>query len=111
MCTRLWAVSAFGAVLFVIPVGKARTSPLPLDNEALGRLEATLAFCAKIDPSSESKYREKAKLLVKGQSENVVEAARHSKEYKDSVELTNKQLKTVSTADAENACKASLHGK
>jgi len=105
-------VSGFGAVLALSLLAQAQTSaPRPLDKIGLARMEGTLAFCAKVDPQSAPKYTEKAKLLIKGQPEKVVEQVRKSKEYQDNLDLTNKQLETISSNDGIAACRAYLEEK
>lgn len=111
MVLKFSFIACLGVILSPSLLAKANSSPPPLDPVGLGRLEGTLSYCAKIDPASESKYKEKAKLLVKRQSDQAVADARRSNEYQDSLKLTNEQLKSIPTADAENACKAYIQGK
>ena len=56
-------VVCFGTVMILAPLALAK---LPYSNQALGRVEGTLDFCAQGDPQSAGKYQERKKAIVHG---------------------------------------------
>lgn len=86
-------------------------SEVPIDGETLGRVEGTLAFCAKVDPQSAAKYQEASKIVTRDQPQKAVESARSSKEYQDAFKAINVELGKASNEDAVKACTAFLEGK
>jgi hypothetical protein len=83
----------------------------PINSESLGRVEVTLAFCARIDPESAAKYQERAKLFTQDHPEKEVEAARESDGYRNAYDETDTQLGKVSSSEVVKSCRAFLEGK
>jgi hypothetical protein len=83
---------------------------LPFTNDAFGKLEGILDFCAKADPQSAAKYQEQDKRLVKDLPENELAEARQSQEYKKAYDAVGSELGKEPTDKAAEACAASLEG-
>jgi len=81
---------------------------LPFPNDAFGKLEGTLDFCAKADPQSAAKYQAHKKALVKDVPEKEVAEARQSQEYKDAYDAVGTELGKQPKEKAAEACAASL---
>ena len=77
---------------------------LPFSNDALGKLERTLGYCAQVNPKVAAKYQELAKRLVQGVPENDLLEARATAEYKNSYDSTGAELAKVSKDEAVKAC-------
>jgi len=84
---------------------------LPLPNDAFGKIEGTLDFCAQIDPHSAAKYQEQKKILVRDVPGQEVEAARETTEYKDAYTWISDELGRLPKDKAARTCAASLEGK
>src|SRR6267154_3518834 len=78
----------------------AQADPSALSAPALGIAEATLNFCAQIDPKSAARYQEQVKLLVQGTSEDAVSDARTSDDYRQAYDSTADMIGKVSERDA-----------
>jgi hypothetical protein len=104
-------------VFLILSLGVVMTLPAvalseaPINSETLGRVEGTLAFCAKVDPQSAAKYQGASKIITQGKSEKEVESARVSKEYQDAFEEINVELGKASNDDAVKACTVFLEEK
>lgn len=96
-------------VVMIFPA--VASSEAPVNSETLGRVEGTLAFCAKLDPQSAAKYQGASKIITQGKSEKEVESARVSKEYQDAFEEINVELGKASNDDAVKACTVFLEEK
>ena len=109
MGKKIAIVGGLGAFLFVSILASAQKEKAPATSggSILGALEGTMNFCGKVDPQSASKYEDLKKLLTNGQSNEAVAKIRESKEYKDSLDQTNKQLGALSPKEAVAACKGS----
>jgi len=77
----------------------------------LAALEGTINFCAKVNPQAEAKFRDLTKLLTNNQTQEAIAQIRNSKEYKDALDKTSKQLEALSSKDASEACKVGTQAK
>lgn len=93
----------------VIPL--LASAELPFSNEAFGRVEGTLDFCAKADPAATTRYQERKKSMAGDVTDKELAEARGSKEYKDAYEWTRSKLGEVPKDQAVKACKAFLEGR
>jgi hypothetical protein len=94
---------------FVIP--QLALAKLPLPNDAFGKVEGTLDFCAQIDSKAAAKYQEQKKLLVRDVPPEEVAAARETTEYKDAYTEISDELGKLPKDKAAKTCAASLEGK
>jgi hypothetical protein len=97
------------ATAIVIP--QVALAKLPFTNDAFGKVEGTLDFCAQVDPQAAPKYREQKKQIVRDVPEQEVAEARSTQEYKDGYEWVSTELSKVPKNKAVEACAASLEGK
>jgi len=109
MGKKIVIVGGLAGFLFLSVFASAQTEKAPATSAGslLGALEGTLKFCGKVDPESASKYKDLEALLTNGQSEEAVAKIRDSKEYKDSLDQTSKQLGALSQKEAVATCKGS----
>ena len=127
------AVALAAALLLALPTAAQKEAPVqkeaptkkeqkepPAQKEAakpedvasiLATLEGTINFCTRINPEAEAKYKDLAKLLTNNQTDEAVAQIRNSKEYKDALEKTSKQLGALSSKEALEACKAGAQTK
>jgi hypothetical protein len=101
-------ILALGAAM-ALPQGAPSESPI--NSDALGRVEAMLAYCAKADPPSATRYQERGSVFVRSHSAKEVEAARNSDEYRSAFDWSNVELDKVSPGEAVKNCNAFLEGK
>ena len=105
-------VGGFATFLLLSILAPAQTTTeIAKAGSELGALEGTLRFCSKVDPQSVDKYKQIGQLLTNGQSDEVVTKVRDSKEYKDALEQTTKQLEKLPAKQALAACKGDSAGK
>jgi hypothetical protein len=95
----LAAIVAPGLALADEPAPQART---------LATMETILEHCAKLNPAAADHYREQAKLLVQGASEETLANVRKSDEYQQSRDSTLESLAKVDDQNARKACAQSL---
>jgi hypothetical protein len=105
---NLHRILCLGAAMVVAQLALAK---LPLPNDAFGKIEGTLDFCAQADPQGASKYQEQKKLVVGDAPEKDVAEARKTEEYKDSYQSVSDELAKVPKAKAVKTCKAGLENK
>jgi hypothetical protein len=105
---KISLILGLGAAMIVPQV---TASEVPINGEALGRMEGILAFCAKVDAQSAAKYQERSKLFTRDQADKDVKAARASKEYQDAFDSISTELGKVRSEDAVKSCTAYLEGK
>ncbi|SRR6266550_6003470 len=94
-----------GMVLVVAPLALAK---LPFSDEAFGKVEGTLDFCAQADAASAPKYQERKKMLVKDLPEKEVADARASQEYLDAHQEITTELEKLPKEKVVEACTAYL---
>jgi hypothetical protein len=82
------------------------SAQVPFSNDALGKLERTLSYCAEVNPNAASEYQELSKRLLQGVPEKDLSEARATAEYRDSYDSTGAELATVSKDEATKACDA-----
>jgi hypothetical protein len=104
---RIDRILCLGAALVIPQLALAK---LPFTNDALGKVEGTLDFCAQADPPAAPKYKEQKKGLVKGVSEKEVTEARRTQEYKDAYDWMAAELAKVPKDRTVQACTAYLGG-
>jgi hypothetical protein len=83
---------------------------MPIPNDAFGRIEATMSFCAKLDPAAASTYEQQGKLLVREAPAKEIAAARESAEYKEAFESAGVELAKVPKDQAVKTCKSAITG-
>ena len=105
---KIHRILCLGAALVVPQLALAK---LPLPNDAFGKIEGTLDFCAQADSQAASKYQERKKVLVGDATEKEVAEARQTQEYKDGYQEISAQLAKVPKEKAVKACTAYLEGK
>lgn len=105
---KIHRILCLGAALVIPQLALAK---LPLPNDALGKIEGTLDFCAQADPQSASMYQQAKKMVVGDASEQEVAEARKTQEYKDGYQETSDQLAKVPREKVVQACTAYLEGK
>lgn len=102
---KIYRVLCLGTALVMAPVALAK---LPFSNDAFGKVEGTLDFCAQTDAASASKYQERKKMLVKDLPEKEVAEARASQEYQDAYQGITTELEKLPKEKVVEACTAYL---
>ena len=94
------------AALLAIPAFALGENSIP--SGALGQVEATISFCAKVDSSSAEQYKEWGKRIVAGIKEKELKEIRDSSEYKESYDSSTSQLDKIPAEKAVQTCRAAL---
>jgi len=81
---------------------------LPFDAQTLGKLEATLAFCAKVNPEAAGSYRSQAQLVLGDAAAEELSAARSSSEYQEAVQSINEELGRIPESQALQTCRRAV---
>lgn len=84
---------------------------LPFSNDAFGKVEGMLDFCARVDPPAAAKYAEKKKALVKGLPEKEVGEARETEKYKSAYASVSDEAGKQPKDHAVKACTSFLESK
>jgi hypothetical protein len=103
----------------ILPLGLLSALAIPLiaganlsmTPQALGHVEGTLDFCAKVDPDSAAKYKEREKAFVADASKEELEKARSTGEYRESYDSISAQLDKAPKDQAVKGCRDFLAGK
>jgi ABC-type taurine transport system substrate-binding protein len=81
---------------------------LSFTNDAFGKAESILDFCAQTDEHSAPKYQEAKQALFRDVPEKEVAEARKTQEYKDAYDAMGAELGNVPKDQAIKACKQFL---
>jgi hypothetical protein len=92
----------------IVAPGLALSDEPAPQPQALATVDTILEHCAKLDPAAADRYREQAKLLVQGASEETLDKVRKSDEYQQSRDSTLESLAKVDDQEAKKACTQSL---
>lgn len=76
--------------------------------QSLATVEAILEHCAKINPAAADQFKQQAKLLAQGASEETLAKVRKSEEYQQSREATLESLAKVDDVNAKKVCAQGL---
>ncbi len=104
---RILILSLVAAVAFPQMAG----ANLTMTPQALGVVEGTLNTCAKVDPESAAKYKQRGEAFVADATKEELEKARSTSEYKDSYDSTTNELEKAPKDQTIKACKAFLEDK
>jgi hypothetical protein len=105
---KIYRILCLGAALVFPQLALAK---LPFTNDAFGRVEGTLDFCAQADAQAAAKYEERKKSLVRDVPEKEVDEARQTQEYRDAYDWISAELGKVPKAQATKGCGDFLQGK
>jgi hypothetical protein len=105
---KIQRIFCLGVALMIPELALAK---LPMPNDALGKMEGTLDFCAQADPQAASQYQDLKKVIVGDASEQEVAEARKTQEYKDGYQEVSDQLAKVPKDKVVQACTAYRQGK
>jgi hypothetical protein len=78
------------------------------DARALGIAEAVSSYCAKADPSSAAKVRERIKRLTAGASPETLAKVRNSDEYRRAHDSEDNFLGIVDPKNAKRVCSGTV---
>ncbi len=102
---KIYRMLCLGTALVMAPVALAK---LPFPNDAFGKVEGTLDFCAQTDAASAPKYQERKQILVRDLPEKEVAEARASQEYLDAHQEITTELAKLPKEKVVEACTAYL---
>ena len=77
-------------------------------HQALATVQATLDFCAQVNPAAATNYRQQTGILVQGLAEEERDKLRAASEYREAYASTRDALQQVAVQDAVAACNGSL---
>ena len=105
---KVHRILCLGAAV-VIP--QLALAELPMPNDAFGKVEGTLDFCAQVDQESASTYQQAKKVAADDASEKEVAEARQTQGYRDGYQEVSDQLAKIPKEKVFKACAAYLEGK
>ena len=82
------------------------SADLPFSGESFGRLEATLTFCAQVNPRATAQYESQLKVLVKDLPQKEISKVRDTTEYREAYDSISAELGKVPKDQAIKACTA-----
>lgn len=91
----------------VAPCLALAEEPAP-QAQTLATLETMLEHCARLNPEAADRFREQAKLVAQGASEEALAKMRKSDEYQKSRDSTLESLAELGDEYAKKACAQSL---
>jgi hypothetical protein len=105
---KILRIACLGSAIALSQLALAK---MPLPNEAFGRIEGALDFCAQADTGNAAKYQQQKKVLVQGATDDEVAEARASKEYKENYDAATEEMGKQPKERAKKTCAAVLAGK
>jgi hypothetical protein len=78
-----------------------------ISASALATTEATLDFCAQVDPKSAQQYWDQGKSLLQALPEGAATEIRKSEEYRQAYDSTTQMLAAVPQQEAARSCSGS----
>jgi hypothetical protein len=105
---KIHRILCLGAAIVIPQLALAK---LPFTNDAFGKIEGTLDFCAQVDPQTAAKYQEQKQQIVRDVPDQELVEARQTQEYKDAYEGISAELGKVSKDQAIKACTEFLEGR
>jgi hypothetical protein len=105
---KIYRMLCLGAALAMPASALAKLS---IPNDAFGRIEGALDFCAQVDSENAAKYQEQKKVLVQGASDQEVAEARASQEYKEGYDSATDEMNKQPKDQAVKTCAAGLATK
>jgi hypothetical protein len=105
---KKYGLLALGAALALPLVAHGK---LAIPSETLGKVEANLDVCSQADSKSAEKFQGAKKILTQGATEQEIDDARGSDEYKHAYSLARKELEKKPKAELAKTCAAALEGK
>ena len=96
------------ALCAALTVPQLALADLPLSREALGHIEAIVAFCSKINPEQAQRYAQPGKALLASVPNEELSEARKSQDYEDAFHATTAELEKMDASQAMKACRESL---
>ena len=84
---------------------------LTITPQALGFVESTLDYCAKVDSESASKYEESKKAFVADATKEELDKARSASEYLEAYDTNTTNLEKTPKDQTVKSCKDFLEGK
>jgi hypothetical protein len=97
------------AATFALP--QIAGANLTITPQALGFVESTLDYCAKVDSESASKYAERKKAFVADATKEELDKARSDSEYLEAYDTNTTNLEKAPKDQAVKSCKDFLEGK
>jgi hypothetical protein len=88
----------------VLVPGLALADEATAQAQSLASSEAILEHCARLNPAAADQYREQAKLLTQGASEETLAKLRKTEDYRVTHDQTVESLAKVDEREAIQAC-------
>ena len=95
-------------VVAAVALPELALADLPFTGQALGTVQGTVDFCAKIKPDVAKKYQEFAKRMVQDIPEEEVSKVRDTDEYQAAYEEVSRALAEVPKHQAAESCASAL---
>ncbi|WP_211462944.1 hypothetical protein [Collimonas silvisoli] len=86
----------------------AVTAEPPVDEAALGEMEAIVARCGQVNPTDSAKYKELLTPLISDMPDADIEAARRTEAYRQAYEAISEQLRKATKDEVVAACADAL---
>jgi hypothetical protein len=95
------------SIIGLAPIAGADAPP-SIAGGALGKIEATLSFCATVDAQGATAYEKTAQVFTQGMSAQRLTAVRATNEYRSAYDSTRADLDQVPKEQALKACKDAI---
>src|SRR5882757_11021592 len=87
--------------LAVIAAAQLARADLPFSGQSLGNLQATMDFCARVQPDEAAKFQDQFKMFIKGFPEKELAVLVQSDEYKATYETIGTALDKLAKPQAD----------
>jgi hypothetical protein len=105
---KLYRIVWFTAVMATVP--QLKPAEPTIQPEVLGRVEAVVSFCARVDAASAAEYKEWGNKVAGEMSKEQLAEIRASSEYKETYDAMTAELEKVPAEKAKESCREGLKG-
>ncbi len=88
-----------------------KTPSTPITIEGLARVEGILSYCATVDPSNSSKYKQALSNIISGQSGSEIKGDQSSSRYTYALGVADQSVAKLPVSTVVSSCRGFLAGK
>ena len=87
------------------------SADLPFSNDAFGKIESVMTYCAELNPQAAAQYQAEAKALVQGVPAKAVLEARETMEYREAYDSAVAEIEKAPKDQVVQVCNGFLESK
>jgi len=96
------------AALLTILSSSMAIAAAPTDPSVRGAFDAIFAYCERIDPQDNAKFRQLQQAVLGHRSDGQDDGQQNSPDYRQSFDLVSRELESTPRAQGYQSCKAAV---